>query len=508
LARLSSGGSSMAVAETDTRAFRSLAIDLPVVFFFAGVMVCFFGAAMLLSAIVDLADDNEDYQVFLTCAAITMFGGLSLVLTFRQQRYAMGVREVMLLVPATWIAVVAFSALPFVFSSFRMSYTDAVFETMSGIAAVGSTVMIGLDTAPMGILLWRWLLVWLGGFGIITLAVLVLPFLRIGGMQLFVLDLSAQTGKFVPRMPDLVVKIGLVYAGLTVLGAIAFRIEGMSAFDAMGHAMAAVATGGFSSHDEGIGYFRSPAIEWTATLLMLLSAMPYVLHLQALRRGPDALLQDEQVRLFLWIIACAIASLFLWRVVWNEAPLLNAIREAAFNVLSIISTTGFTSPHQDHAQWGGFPAALLLTIMLVGGCTGSTAGGIKMFRLRVLLSALRAQARRQIYPHGTFVIAYNGAPVTDAVRAGVTLYFFVYLSTFMMFALALAFCGMSFEASIGGSAAALGGIGPGLGSVIGPCCTFAPLPDVVKWLLIVEMLAGRLEILVVIIPLTRTFWRG
>jgi trk system potassium uptake protein TrkH len=213
------------------------------------------------------------------------------------------------------------------------------------------------------------------------------------------------------------------------------------------------------------------------------------------------------VRLFLWIIGCAIASLFVWRVVWNEAPMLEAMREAAFNVVSTITTTGFTSAHQDHAQWGGFPATLLLTIMLVGGCTGSTAGGIKMFRLRVLLSALRAQARRQIYPHGTFVIVYNGAPIMDTVRAGVTLYFFIYISTFIVFALALALCGLSFEASLGGSAAALGGIGPGLG-IIGPCCTFAPLPDPVKWLLLVEMLAGRLEILVLLIPLTRTFWRG
>ena len=498
----------MAIAETDRRAFQAPAIDIAAVFFFAGVIVCFFGAAMLLPAIVDLADRNDDHRVFLTCAGITIFGGLSLALAFRQNRYAMGVREVMLAAPATWITVVTFAALPFVFSSFRLSYTDAVFETMSGITATGSTVIVGLDTAPTGILLWRWLLIWLGGFGIITLAVLVLPFLRIGGMQLFVLDLSAQAGKFVPRMLDLVVKIGLVYVGLTTLGAIAFRIEGMSAFDAMGHAMAAVATGGFSSHDEGIGYFRSPAIEWTATLVILLAAMPFVLHLQALRRGPDALLQDEQVRLFLWIIGCAVASLFVWRVVWNEAPILEAIREAAFNVVSIISTTGFTSTYQDYAQWGGFPSALLLTMMLVGGCTGSTAGGIKMFRLCVLISALRAQTRRQIYPHGTFVIVYNDGPVTDPVRAGVTLYFFVYISTFLLFALALAFCGLSFEASLGGSATALGGVGPGLGPIIGPCCTFAPLPNTAKWLLTIEMLAGRLEILVLVIPLTRTFWRG
>src|SRR5512147_2478941 len=205
------------------------AIDLSAVLFFAGVIVCAFGGAMLLPALVDLADNNDDYAVFIMCSAMTLFGGLSMALAFRRGRYAMGIREVMLTVPATWLTVVNFACLPFVFSSFRLSYTDALFETMSGITATGSTVIVGLDGAPMGLLLWRWLLIWFGGFGFVTLAVLVLPFLRIGGMQLFVLDLSAQAGKFVPRMIDVVIKIALVYLTITVLGAIALHLEGMSA---------------------------------------------------------------------------------------------------------------------------------------------------------------------------------------------------------------------------------------------------------------------------------------
>ncbi len=481
------------------------AIDLPAVFFFVGTVLCGFGAAMLLPALIDIIDANLDYRVFITCSAIAVFVGLSMALAFRGHRHFLGIREVMLTAPAAWLTVVAFCALPFVFSSFHLSYTDAVFETMSGISATGSTVIVGLDGAPKGLLLWRWLLIWFGGFGFITLAVLVLPFLRIGGLQLFVLDLSVQSAKFVPRMFDLVAKLALVYVGITALGALAFRIEGMSSFDAIGHSMAAVATGGFSSHDASIGWFNSPAIEWTVSLLMVVSAMPFVLHLEALRQGPQALLRDAQVRLFLGIIGFAIASLFLWRVVEGGAPLLDAAREATFNVTSMISTTGFSS--QDFDKWGGFPPLLLLVMMLVGGCTGSTAGGIKMFRLRVLIETLRVQTHRQIYPHGTFVVNYNGQPVADAVRAGVALYFYVYLTTFFGFALLLAFCGVPFEASIGGSATALGGVGPGLGPLTGPCCTFAPLPDPAKWLLSIEMLAGRLEILILVIPLTRTFWR-
>ena len=437
------------------------------------MIVCFFGAAMLLPAILDLADDNDDYRVFLTCSAITMFGGLSLVLGFRQPRYAMGVREIMLSVPVTWIVVSRSPRCHSCSPASDLSYTDAVFETMSGIAAVGSTVMSDLDEAPLGILLWRWLLVWLGGFGIITLAVLVLPFLRVGGMQLFVLDLSAQTGKFVPRMPDLVVKIGLVYVGLTRARRHRLPLEGMGAFDALGHAMAAVATGGFSSHDEGIGLLPQPGHRVDGDVIDVAvgdavraasaSASPRAGCAVAGRAGA-AVPVDHRER---------IASLFVWRIVWNEAPMLDAIREAAFNVLSTISTTGFTSPHQDHAQWGGFPAALLLTIMLVGGCTGSTAGGIKMFRIaRAAQRAPRASAPTDLSAR-TFVIAYNGdAGNRFRPRRCHPLFLRIPFDIHAVRARPGVLWACRLRRVSGArrrrSAAALGGIGPGLGSVIGP----------------------------------------
>lgn len=483
-----------------------LGLDIQSIAFFVGNIICFFGTAMLLPAILDWADGNEDYRVFVACAAILVFVGLTMGLSFRRHRYALGIREIVLAAPLTWIAVVGFAALPFVFSSLQLSYTDAVFETMSGATATGSTVIVGLDIAPRGLLLWRFILIWFGGFGFVTLAVLVLPFLRIGGMQLFVLDLSAQSGKFVPRMIDVVGKIGIVYVIITILGAAAYHAAGMSIFDAICHSMAGVATGGFSTHDAGLGYFKSPSIEWIATVQMAASALPFVLILEGIRHGPRPLSADSQVRLFFAIIAISSLTLTVWLVARESIGILDALRQATFNVVSIITTTGFTS--QDFTQWGGFPSVLIIMLMIVGGCTGSTAGGVKMFRLCVLLEALRTQLRRQVYPHGTFIVSYNRSPIADAVRAGVTGYFFVYLSTLFMFALGLSLTGMSFEASLGASATALGGVGPGLGPVIGPCCTFTPLPAVAKWLLTVEMLAGRLEILVVLIPLTRTFWRS
>lgn len=485
---------------------KSVAIDIAAVFFFVGVVVVGFGVAMLLPALLDLIDGNIDYAVFLTSAGISIFTGLSLALACHRSRHSMGGREVTLAVSATWLFATVVAALPFMFSQFGLSFVDAVFETISGLTATGSTVIVGLEGAPRGLLLWRFLLIWMGGFGVVTLMVLVLPFLRIGGQQLFTIDLSAQTGKILPRATAVVAKVGVVYATLTLACALAFRIEGMSGFDAAGHAMAAIATGGFSSHDTGIGFFKSPAIEWTASVFMLLSAMPFVLHARIFERGPLVLFEDAQVVLLLAVVGAAVAALSLWLVSRLDLALLDAARQATFNVVSIISTTGFTS--QDFVQWGDFPALVLLACMLVGGCTGSTAGGIKMFRLVILLRAVRAQIHRQIFPHVAYTVTYNRQPVGDQVRAGVGLYFFVYLSTFLAFALALGFTGLSFVESIGASATALGGVGPGLGGAIGPCCTFSPIPDAAKWLLSVEMLAGRLEILVLVVPITRTFWRS
>jgi trk system potassium uptake protein TrkH len=476
------------------------------VLFFAGVTVCFFGMVMLVPAAIDIVDGNEDAEVFMACAFISLFSGSCLAIANRRAYYGMELREVILAVPATWLAIAAFGSLPLMFSQYQLSFTDAFFESMSGLTATGATVITGLDAAPRGLLMWRFMIVWFGGFGVMTLAVLVLPFLRIGGLQMFTIDLSAQAGKFLPRMIDVVVRIGLVYVALTIACAVAFRFCGMNAFDAIGHAMSAIATGGFSSHDAGIGFFKSSSVEWTASVFMLLGAMPFVLHFQALRQGPRVLFGDTQVRLFLLIVAAMSLSVAIWRFVRDDLFWLDSLREAVFNVVSIISTTGFTS--QDFSLWGGYPLLVLLVAMLAGGCTGSTAGGVKMFRIAVLLQTVRAQVHRQIYPRGTFVVSYNNREVPESVRQGVVNYFFVYLTTFFLVALALAFTGLTLEESLSASATALGGVGPGFGPVIGPCCNYGPIPSEAKWILTGAMLAGRLEILTLLIPLTRTFWRG
>jgi trk system potassium uptake protein TrkH len=471
-------------------------------------VLCALGGATLLPAGLDLADGHPGWRAFVAASAVTLFAGGALVLATRGSLKRLGVREATLAAVLTWAAAPLFGALPFMLAGSPLSFTDAVFEAVSGLTASGSTVYVGLDRAPRGVLAWRFLLVWLGGLGLIAFAVLFLPFLRVGGLQLFTLDLSARPGKFLPRFGQVVAAIATVYVILTVLCAVAFELAGMGRFDALGHAMAAIGTGGFSSHDAGFGYWDSPAIEGVAVVFMTLAAMPFVLLIHLSRGDPRPLLRDDQVRLFLAVIAVGTLLLAAERVARHGVEPLRALREAAFTFVSIISCTGFTSSAQDFSGWGAFAGVLLVTAMLAGGCTGSTAGGIKMFRLWVLLQTARAQVASQVYPSGRFPVRYNGRAVPEAVAAGAVVYFFVYLASTAVLALALGAAGLDLVEAASAAATALAGAGPALGPRIGPCCTYAVLPDAAKWLFALGMLAGRLEILILLMPLTRLFWRG
>lgn len=482
------------------------AIRLAPILFFVGVVSCCFGLAMLAPVLVDLADGHEDYIVFLTCAAGTLFIGAGIAIATYNRGIQINLNETLLLLPATWITISLVSAIPFMVSELQLTLADATFEAVSGLTSTGSTVLLGLDALPRGLLLWRFLLQWIGGFGVVTIAVLALPFLRIGGLQLFNLDLSPNSAKFVPRIREVVGQIAIIYAVLTVICSTCYWLAGMDSFDAIGHGMSAVATGGFSSHDSSIGFFQSATIEWISVIFMTLGAIPFGLYIVTIYGRPETLWRDDQVRTFLGIIGGAILLLLVWRIAKSDAGFWEALREAAFVTVSTITTTGFTS--HDYALWGGFAEAVALLLMLVGGCTGSTVGGIKVFRIFTMFKMLRAQLHRQIYPHGTFRVTYNGENISDAVRAGVATYIFMYLLLLTALTLAIALFGLDFRDSLGAAVSALGNVGPALGPSIGPCCTFQTLPDGVKWLMAFGMLAGRLEILVLFIPFTRAFWRS
>ncbi len=476
------------------------------ILFFVGVVSCCFGIAMLVPMLVDLADDHEDYAVFLTCAAGTLFLGAGLAFATYDRDQKITLNETLLLLPATWLTICMVCAVPFMLSELRMPLADAVFEAVSGLTNTGSTVIVGLDNLPRGLLMWRSLLMWIGGFGVVTIAVLALPFLRIGGLQLFSLDLSPNSSKFLPRIAEVVQQIGIIYAILTFVCMVCFWIAGMSFFDAVNHAMTTIATGGYSTHDAGFGFFASNSIEWLAVLFMMLGAMPFGLYIIASHGRPGILWRDEQVRLFLAIIAGATAMIALWRLVHEDIAIMEAIRSAAFAVVATVTTSGFTG--HDYSLWGGFPETVAFLLMLIGGCTGSTVGGIKVFRVLIMLKTLRMQVRRQIYPHGAFRVTFNGDTVSDAIRSGVATYIFTYLLLLVMLMLGISAFGLNFTESLGAAATALGNVGPGLGPNSGPCCTFKEVPAGVKWIMSFGMLAGRLEILILLIPFSRSFWRN
>ncbi|WP_298728111.1 TrkH family potassium uptake protein [uncultured Ferrovibrio sp.] len=483
----------------------STGVRLAPILFFVGAVSCCFGIAMLAPMLADLLEGHEDYKVFLICAFGTLFIGAGIAIATYDRNQNINLNETLLLLPATWITVSLVAALPFMISELQLSLADAVFESVSGLTTTGSTVITGLDTLPRGLLLWRFLIQWIGGFGMVTVAVLALPFLRIGGLQLFSLDLSPSSTKFVPRITEVVGQIGIIYTLLTALCALCFWSAGMDGFDAIGHAMTALSTAGFSSHDAGLAYFDSVLIEWIAIMFMVIGAIPFGLYVVAAYGRPDRLLNDDQVRLFFAIILTVAILLTVWRIAEHDRPFWLALHESLFMTVATITTTGFAG--YDFTNWGGFAELIALLLMLIGGCTGSTVGGIKVFRILTMMRMLRAQLQRQIFPHGAFRVTFNGENIPDAVRAGVASYIFIYLVLLMLLTLAIALFGLDFRESLGAAATALGNNGPGLGPHSGPCCTFKDVPTGVKWLMAVGMLAGRLEILILLIPFSRSFWR-
>ena len=462
--------------------------------------------AMSVPAAADLAVGNQEWQVFATGAALTLIIGVMLVLTTRNNVRNLSLRQAFVLTTLSWVLMPGVAALPFVFADLGLSYTDAFFEAMSGLTTTGSTVIIGLDQTKPGILLWRALLQWLGGIGIIAMAISILPLLQVGGMQLFRMESSDTSDKVMPRAAQIVTAIAVIYVGLTLLCALIYWLFGMTGFDAMAHAMTTIATGGFSTHDASLGFFGDARIDMTATCFMLIGSLPFVLYLQVIRGRPAGLLRDSQVRWFLVIVALGVGSVTLWLLRFEHNDIPAALQLAAFNVVSVITGTGYSTV--DFSAWGSFPLALLFFLMFVGGCAGSTTCGIKVFRFQVLSATARCQMRRLLQPHGVFIPYYNKRPIPEEVTTSVMGFFFLYVVAFGFIAVGLGMLGLDFLTAASGAATAISNVGPGLGPVIGPSSTFANLPDTAKWLLSLGMLLGRLELFTVLVLLLPSFWRN
>lgn len=482
-------------------------IDLRPVLHVCGMMMCVMAGAMALPALADLAADNSDWAVFISSAAVTAFFGGSIMLATRADAsIELSRRQAFLLTGLAWLTVSVVATIPLLTYGGEIDFADAFFETVSGITTTGATILVGLDSLPPGILLWRSILQWIGGIGIIVMAIVMLPFLGVGGMQLFETESSERAGRIVPRIRQLVAYIVAIYGGLTLICFVVFTALGMTPFDAICHAMSSLATGGFSTHDASFGYFPQPALHWAAALFMLMGGIPFVVYIRFVRGRPGALVDDVQVRAFVGFLAFISLVLGLWLFLSGKAGFADALRLATFNVVSIVTTTGFVSA--EYQSWGVFAVGMFFALTFIGGCTGSTAGGIKIYRHQILWTAVRAYVRQLVSPHRVDVLSYGGLQVTREVQASVLAFLAVFVGAFSVTAVILAALGLDFVTAISASATAYTNVGPGLGEIIGPDGNFSSLPDAAKWVLSAAMLLGRLELFTVLVLLDPDFWRG
>ncbi|MEP4189717.1 MAG: TrkH family potassium uptake protein [Sneathiella sp.] len=438
---------------------------------------------------------------FVKAFAFILFVGMGLILASRGTPIKFSHKQTFVLTASIWVSLVVAAALPFWMSG--MTLTDSVFEATSGITTTGATVLVGLDDMSHSILMWRAFLQWLGGIGIVVTAIAMLPFLGIGGMQLFRTESSESSEKELPSAAKLASTTLWVYVGLTVLCALAYSFEGMTVFDAIAHSLTTVATGGFSTHDQSIGYFDNPVIYWTCILFMFLGSIPFLWYIKAVRKQQFA---SEQLRIYVIGLIVVIATLTVWLMVQKGEDLSEAILLATFSVVSVVTTSGFAI--SDYSAWGSFSAKLFFFLIFTGGCTGSTSGGIKIMRFIVSAKMIRQIVRRQIYPNGVFAEKYDGKKIGDDVFGGVASFVFVFVASFLVFAFILMPFGLDFKTALSASAAAIANVGPGIGEVIGPAGNYQSLQAPVKWILSFEMILGRLEVFTLLIFLTPRFWRA
>lgn len=481
-------------------------LDLRPVGYVIGLLVTILGGMMVFPFLLDLYDGQGEWPVFLESAIFCLLsGGLLALSCANGVGRGLSIRQTFLLTTLVWVALPFFGALPLMLGATELSFTDAFFEAMSGLTTTGSTVISGLDELPRGLLLWRGILQWLGGIGIIVVAMVFLPELRVGGMQIFKSEAFDTMGKILPRAQEIAKQISVIYLVLTMVCALVYTVLGMGPFDAVVHAMTTVSTGGFSNYDASFGTFSGPA-EYAASFFMVAAALPFVRYVQMVNGHMVPLFKDSQIQTFLaTITVLVLVTAGVLVTIFPHHPE-QAVREALFNIISIMSGTGYASV--DYMQWGPFLIMLFFFIGLIGGCAGSTACSVKIFRYQLLFASIRVQVQRIRSPNGIFVPRYQGRAVTPDVLSSVISFFMFFVITMGIVAWALALTGLDFITAISGAATAVANIGPGLGQTIGPAGNFAPLNDTAKWILAIAMLIGRLELMAVYAILTVRFWRS
>jgi trk system potassium uptake protein TrkH len=476
------------------------------VFFSIGALLIILGAFMLIPFFVQFIYDEQN-STFLSSASVTVFIGILLVLTNLEEKRKLNLQHAFLLTTLSWLSIAIFGSLPFLLSNLNLSLVDSFFESMSGITTTGSTIITNLDITPKSILIWRAILQWLGGIGIIVMAITILPLLNIGGMQLFRVESSDTTEKILPKAREVTLIISTIYLILTLVCGIAYWSAGMNVFDSIAHAMTTIATGGFSTYSNSIGYFQNPTIEIISIIFIVLGSIPFIAYLKFVKGDKRIFFKDVQIKGLIYILIISVLLMLLYLMVSNkEYNFLENLRISTFNVVSVLSGTGYVTA--DFSSWGKFPLIFFLFLMFIGGCAGSTTCGIKIFRIQILGKIVLNEIKKLVYPHGIFSLKYNNEKISNTFVNSIITFIFLYFFIFFILAALLSLNGLDFITAISGAASAISNVGPGLGDIIGPNGNFSDLPNFSKLSLSFGMLLGRLELFAVLVLFFPSFWRN
>ncbi len=474
------------------------------VFFTLGILQIVLGLFMIFPIIIQFIFDELDSS-FISAGIICVIFGMLFFLSNLDHNKKLLLSHAFLLTALSWVSIAIFGSLPFIFSSLELSLTDSFFESMSGITTTGSTIITNLNEAPRAILFWRAILQWLGGIGIIVMAITLMPIMNVGGMQLLKIS-EVHTGeKILPKSKEIIIRLIIIYLFLTITCAFFYKIFGMGYFDSLTHSMTTIATGGFSNYNESIGFFDSTLIEFTASIFIILGSIPFFTYIRFIHGDKKAFLSDAQIRTFIKITIFSILLLFIYLILKKGSFVEISFRSIFFNVVSILTGTGYVT--KDFDQWGNFPLIFFLILMFIGGCAGSTTCGIKIFRVQLLYLFIVNQLKKVIYPRGVFVIKYGKNNIDDKFMASIISFIYLYIIIFFILTSILSLTGLDFITSISGAATSISNVGPGLGDIIGPNGNFSTLSDASKWALSAGMILGRLEIFAILVLFIPSFWR-
>ncbi len=474
------------------------------VFYTLGTLQIILGIFMLIPVIIQLIYNELD-SGFVSASIITIIFGILFFLSNLDHDKNIDLPQAFILTALSWISIALFGSLPFVFSELNLSFTDAFFESMSGITTTGSTILVDLDNAPKGILLWRAILQWLGGIGIILMAITLMPIMNIGGMQLFKISSNDNAEKILPKSKEVSIRLIAIYSTLTFACALFYKLFGMNYFDSLTHSMTTIATGGFSNYNNSIGHFNSALIEINAVIFIILGSIPFIAYIKYLNGEKKIFYKDAQINFFIKTIIISVIIIFIFLLFNNYNSEISLLRQVIFNVVSILTGTGYVTAN--YSDWGGFPLIFFLVLMFIGGCAGSTACGLKIFRIHILYKFFVIQLKKYIFPRGVFVLKYGENILNEKFVSSIISFVFLYIIIFFIITTLLSISGLDFVTSISGAATSISNVGPGLGGMIGPNGNFSLLPDFSKWILTFGMILGRLELFAIIVLFIPSFWR-